>query len=162
MPAWSDTEGGSLNDEQIQQLVNFIMFGTDQDWADIVTIRLHTAGAEEEQRLAFVYHGAFQLQQHHRDVKRVSAKVLRAFYYLDIGTSNRRIDQLASQFENIQYGEVKWHNLPTDDRELKNKTDEDDDLGAPWELLIEDQSAKDLDDLDEIMVEVMRQPEEQP
>jgi mono/diheme cytochrome c family protein len=46
MPAWSDHEGGSLNDEQIAQIVNFIMFGTDQDWADIVTVRLHTAGAE--------------------------------------------------------------------------------------------------------------------
>jgi mono/diheme cytochrome c family protein len=47
MPAWSDTEGGSLNDEQIQQLVSFIMFGTDQDWADVVTVRLHSAGAED-------------------------------------------------------------------------------------------------------------------
>ena len=47
MPAWSDHEGGSLNDEQIQQIVNFIMFGTDQDWADIVTVRLHTSGAED-------------------------------------------------------------------------------------------------------------------
>src|SRR5207247_9271414 len=28
MPAWSDTERGSLNDEQIQQLLNFIIFGT--------------------------------------------------------------------------------------------------------------------------------------
>src|SRR5207245_11554543 len=36
MPAWSDHEGGSLNDEQVQQLVDFIMFGTDQDWADVV------------------------------------------------------------------------------------------------------------------------------
>jgi mono/diheme cytochrome c family protein len=47
MPAWSDQEGGSLNDEQIQQLVNFIMFGTDQDWADIVTVRLHSEGAQD-------------------------------------------------------------------------------------------------------------------
>ena len=47
MPAWSDTEGGSLNDEQIQQLVSFIMFGADQDWADVVTVRLHSAGAED-------------------------------------------------------------------------------------------------------------------
>jgi mono/diheme cytochrome c family protein len=46
MPAWSDHEGGSLNDEQISQLVNFIMLGTDQDWADIVTVRLHSEGAE--------------------------------------------------------------------------------------------------------------------
>src|SRR5438067_7302080 len=47
MPAWSETEGGSLNDEQIQQLVNFIEFGTDQDWADIVTVRQHTSGSED-------------------------------------------------------------------------------------------------------------------
>ncbi|MGH2470784.1 MAG: cytochrome c [Candidatus Limnocylindria bacterium] len=47
MPAWSDQEGGSLNDEQIQQLVNFIMLGTDQDWADIVTVRLHSEGSED-------------------------------------------------------------------------------------------------------------------
>jgi mono/diheme cytochrome c family protein len=47
MPAWSEHEGGSLNDEQIQQLVSFIMFGTDQDWADVVTVRLHSAGAED-------------------------------------------------------------------------------------------------------------------
>jgi mono/diheme cytochrome c family protein len=47
MPAWSDKEGGSLNDEQIQQLLNFIMRGTDQDWADIVTVRLHSEGSED-------------------------------------------------------------------------------------------------------------------
>jgi mono/diheme cytochrome c family protein len=47
MPAWSDHEGGSLNDEQIQQLLSFIMYGTDQDWADVVTVRLHTAGGED-------------------------------------------------------------------------------------------------------------------
>ncbi len=47
MPAWSDQEGGSLNDEQIQQIVNFIMFGTDQDWADVVTVRQHTDGSED-------------------------------------------------------------------------------------------------------------------
>ena len=47
MPAWSDTEGGSLNDEQIQQLVSFIMYGTDKDWADIVTVRLHSEGSED-------------------------------------------------------------------------------------------------------------------
>jgi mono/diheme cytochrome c family protein len=46
MPAWSDQEGGSLNDEQISQLVNFIMRGTDEDWADIVTVRLHSEGSE--------------------------------------------------------------------------------------------------------------------
>jgi len=47
MPAWSDKEGGSLNDEQIQQLVSFIMFGTDNDWKDIVTVRLHSEGSED-------------------------------------------------------------------------------------------------------------------
>jgi mono/diheme cytochrome c family protein len=52
MPAWSDHEGGSLNDEQIQQLVDFIMHGTDQDWADVVTVRLHTAGPPPEGHLS--------------------------------------------------------------------------------------------------------------
>src|SRR5437867_2661337 len=33
--------------EQLDHLLNFIMFGTDQDWADIVTVRLHSAGAED-------------------------------------------------------------------------------------------------------------------
>src|SRR3989441_1619966 len=46
MPAWSDTEGGSLNDEQIQQLVSVIMYGTDKDRAAIVTARLHSEGSE--------------------------------------------------------------------------------------------------------------------
>ena len=47
MPAWSDQEGGSLNDDQIQQLMDFIMYGTDQEWADVVTVRLHSSGAED-------------------------------------------------------------------------------------------------------------------
>jgi mono/diheme cytochrome c family protein len=47
MPAWSTTDGGPLNDEQIQQLINFIMFGTDADWADVVTVRQHTPGTED-------------------------------------------------------------------------------------------------------------------
>jgi mono/diheme cytochrome c family protein len=47
MPAWSEHEGGSLNDEQIQQLVDFIMLGTDDDWADIVTVRQHSEGSED-------------------------------------------------------------------------------------------------------------------
>jgi mono/diheme cytochrome c family protein len=48
MPAWSEHEGGSLNDEQIQQLLSFIMYGTEQDWADVVTVRLHSEGAEDK------------------------------------------------------------------------------------------------------------------
>ena len=47
MPAWSDHEGGSLNDEQIQQLVTFIMYGSDAEWADVVTVRLHSDGPED-------------------------------------------------------------------------------------------------------------------
>jgi mono/diheme cytochrome c family protein len=47
MPAWGVEEGGSLNDEQIQQLVDFIMLGTDDDWADVVTVRLHSEGSED-------------------------------------------------------------------------------------------------------------------
>ena len=48
MPAWGDTEGGPLNDEQVQQLMNFIIYGSDADWADILTIRSHIEGANTE------------------------------------------------------------------------------------------------------------------
>jgi mono/diheme cytochrome c family protein len=44
MPAWADTEGGPFNREQVQQAMNFIMYGTEEDWADIVTIRAHLEG----------------------------------------------------------------------------------------------------------------------
>ena len=46
MPAWHQTEGGPFNNEQVLQLINFIMHGTEQDWADIVTIRTHLAGVD--------------------------------------------------------------------------------------------------------------------
>lgn len=39
MPAWADTEGGPLNDEQIRQLMAFIEHAGDAEWADIVTVR---------------------------------------------------------------------------------------------------------------------------
>lgn len=45
MPAWANSEGGPFNSEQIDQLVTFIMYGTEQDWADIVTIRSHLEGS---------------------------------------------------------------------------------------------------------------------
>ncbi|MEO8631723.1 MAG: c-type cytochrome [Chloroflexota bacterium] len=46
MPAWHQTEGGPFNTEQVTQLVNFITRGTEDDWADIVTIRMHLQGVE--------------------------------------------------------------------------------------------------------------------
>ena len=46
MPAWAQSEGGPFNPEQINQLVTFIMRGTDEDWADIVNIRTHLDGVE--------------------------------------------------------------------------------------------------------------------
>ncbi len=45
MPAWGASEGGPLNPEQVSQLVSFIMYGTDADWQDIVTIRSHLEGS---------------------------------------------------------------------------------------------------------------------
>jgi len=39
MPAWGIADGGTLNDEQIRQLIAFIEHGSDADWADIVTVR---------------------------------------------------------------------------------------------------------------------------
>jgi mono/diheme cytochrome c family protein len=46
MPAWAASEGGPFNPEQINQLVTFIMRGTEEDWADIVNIRTHLDGVE--------------------------------------------------------------------------------------------------------------------
>jgi mono/diheme cytochrome c family protein len=46
MPAWGQTEGGPLNPEQVSQLLNFVLRGSEQDWADIVTIRTHLEGVE--------------------------------------------------------------------------------------------------------------------
>ncbi len=39
MPAWGPQDGGSLNDEQIRQLIAFIEHAPDSEWADIVTVR---------------------------------------------------------------------------------------------------------------------------
>jgi cytochrome c1 len=44
MPAWGQSEGGPFNDEQVSQLINFITHGTDDDWADVATIREHLEG----------------------------------------------------------------------------------------------------------------------
>ena len=44
MPAWGASDGGPFNEEQIQQLMNFILHGTEDDWADILTIRAHLEG----------------------------------------------------------------------------------------------------------------------
>jgi mono/diheme cytochrome c family protein len=48
MPAWGQSDGGPLNEEQVQQLMNFVMYGTDADWADILTIRSHLEGASPD------------------------------------------------------------------------------------------------------------------
>jgi cytochrome c1 len=48
MPAWGITEGGPFNNEQVQQLINFIMRGTEEDWAEIVSIRLRLEGVEND------------------------------------------------------------------------------------------------------------------
>ncbi len=44
MPAWAISEGGPFNPEQVSQLVNFIMYGTEEDWADVITVRAHLEG----------------------------------------------------------------------------------------------------------------------
>jgi len=46
MPAWHQSEGGPFNTEQVNQVINFIMHGTEEDWADIVTIRSHLPGVD--------------------------------------------------------------------------------------------------------------------
>ncbi len=39
MPAWGTSDGGPFSSWQVLELQDFIMYGTDQDWADVVTIR---------------------------------------------------------------------------------------------------------------------------
>jgi len=39
MPAWARSEGGPLSPWQVKQLSDLIMYGTDEDWADIVQVR---------------------------------------------------------------------------------------------------------------------------
>lgn len=41
MPAWGREEGGPLGEWQIKQLADLIMYGADEDWADMPTIREH-------------------------------------------------------------------------------------------------------------------------
>ena len=48
MPAWGQSDGGPFNEEQVQQLINFIVYGTEADWADIVTIREHLEGVPRD------------------------------------------------------------------------------------------------------------------
>ncbi len=45
MPAWAISEGGPFNAEQVSQLVNFIIYGTEEEWADVVTVRAHLEGS---------------------------------------------------------------------------------------------------------------------
>jgi mono/diheme cytochrome c family protein len=45
MPAWGASEGGPFNNEQVTQLVNFIVHGTEEDWADVITVRAHLEGS---------------------------------------------------------------------------------------------------------------------
>ncbi|MGH2378159.1 MAG: c-type cytochrome [Candidatus Limnocylindria bacterium] len=49
MPAWHREEGGPLGDWQIKQLADLIMYGTEEDWADMPHLRTEHAMALEEQ-----------------------------------------------------------------------------------------------------------------
>ncbi len=39
MPAWARSEGGQLSQWQVKQAADFIMYGTEEDWADVAHIR---------------------------------------------------------------------------------------------------------------------------
>ena len=39
MPAWARSDGGPLSPWQVKQLADLIMYGTEEDWADLVHIR---------------------------------------------------------------------------------------------------------------------------
>lgn len=49
MPAWGRSDGGPLSPWQVKQLADLIMYGTDEDWADIVTVRVEHGGELAEQ-----------------------------------------------------------------------------------------------------------------
>ncbi|HVE98848.1 MAG TPA: cytochrome c, partial [Mycobacteriales bacterium] len=52
MPAWGRDEGGQLTDWQVKQLADLIMYGTDEDWADIAHIRQeHDADHQVAERI---------------------------------------------------------------------------------------------------------------
>ncbi len=46
MPAWGQSENGPFNSEQVSQILNFIMRGTEEDWTEIVSIRSRLEGVE--------------------------------------------------------------------------------------------------------------------
>ena len=51
MPAWARSEGGPLSPWQVKQLADLIMYGTDEDWADVQHVRVthEPPGPLEEQ-----------------------------------------------------------------------------------------------------------------
>jgi mono/diheme cytochrome c family protein len=49
MPAWSRSEGGPLSAWQVKQLTDLIMYGTEDDWADVVQVRQHREQPVAEQ-----------------------------------------------------------------------------------------------------------------
>lgn len=49
MPPWLRSEGGPLNDEQVQQILAFIQWGTPDEWADVVVLREELGLAVEPQ-----------------------------------------------------------------------------------------------------------------
>ena len=49
MPAWGRSDGGPLSPWNVKQLADLIMYGTDADWADIVTVRQEHGLLVEEQ-----------------------------------------------------------------------------------------------------------------
>jgi cytochrome c5 len=49
MPAWARSEGGPLSPWQVKQLADLIMYGTDEDWADVIVARQQHEMPVEEQ-----------------------------------------------------------------------------------------------------------------
>jgi len=49
MPAWGRSEGGPLSPWQVKQLADLMMYGTDEDWADVVQARQEHGMLVEEQ-----------------------------------------------------------------------------------------------------------------
>lgn len=122
----------------------------------ITAIKLDDEGSNSDTRRSLIYQGALQIVLQHTDVKKISALVLKAFASLK-KSNNRKIRQLASQFNNIRYGEVRKINLPVE--LLKALDDEDDPAGTEFQTLFIKGQSVTHDALDNLLVEIKLQPD---
>jgi hypothetical protein len=155
-PLRSRSEGEPSDEETEREQRERFFASKEPDFCSRLTLKgvnlsFESIGSEEEEtRRGFVYLGAALLQQRHRDVRYVSAEVLRAFHTLPIESSVRDIRRYAERFRDIHYGKVTSNNMPGD---LKRGLE--DSLSESWQDLY---NAMDCRDLDDVLVRINAKP----